>query len=58
MASFTHYWWQGVGFMFTVPIQNLSPNLGDGNFSGSGSAAEGAFTSSAKIHIVIKHMPK
>jgi hypothetical protein len=47
MASFTQYLWQ-----------NLSPNLGDGSFSCSGSAAEGAFTSSGRIHIAIKHTPK
>ncbi len=57
-VSLKQYWWQGAGaFMFTVPMQNLSPTLGDGNYSGSGSAADGDFTSSAQIHIVIKHTP-
>jgi hypothetical protein len=57
-VSLEQYWWQGAGaFMFTVPMQNLSPTLGDGNYSGAGSAADGNFTSSAQIHIVIKHTP-
>jgi hypothetical protein len=58
MVSLEQYWWTDAGaFMFTVPMQNLSSNLGDGTYSGSGSAADGKFTSSAQIHIVIKHTP-
>ena len=59
-VSFKPYWWEGAGgtFIFTIPMQNLSPALGDGSFSGSGSAADGNFTSSGKIHIAIKHTPK
>jgi len=57
-ASFEQYWWQGAGgFMFTVPMRNLNQTLGDQTFAGSGSAAEGAFTSNGQIHIVIKHTP-
>jgi hypothetical protein len=59
MVSFNQYWWKDAGaFMFTVPMQNLSPSLGEGSFSGSGSAAEGDFTGSGQIHIAIKHTPK
>jgi hypothetical protein len=58
-VSFEQYWWNGAGaFMFTIPMQNLSPTLGDGSFSGSGSAADGDFTSSGKIHFMLKHTPK
>jgi hypothetical protein len=58
MVSLEQYWWTGAGaFMFTVPMQNLNPNLGDGTYSGSGSAADGDFNGSAQIHIVIKHTP-
>jgi hypothetical protein len=57
-AGFQQYWWDAGFFMFTVPMQNLNPTLGDGSFSGSGSAADGAFTGSGKLHIVIKHTPK
>jgi len=56
-AGFQQYWWDAGFFMFTVPMRNLNPVLGDQNFSGSGSAAEGAFTGSGKLHIVIKHTP-
>jgi hypothetical protein len=59
MVSFNQYWWKDAGaFMFTVPMQNLSPTLGEGSFSGSGSAADGNFTGSGQIHIAIKHTPK
>ena len=54
-AGFAKYWWNAGFFMFSVPIQNLNKKMGDGTFSGSGTAAEGAFTSSGKIHIVLKH---
>ena len=58
MVSLEQYWWSTAGaFMFTVPMQNLSPTLGEGTYSGSGSAADGDFTSSAQIHIAIKHTP-
>jgi hypothetical protein len=58
MVSFKQYWWNNAGaFMFTVPMQNLSATLGQGSFSGSGSAADGDFTSSGQIHIIIKHTP-
>jgi hypothetical protein len=58
MASFTKYYWKVAGaFMFTIPMENLNQTLGDQSFSGSGSAAEGNFTSSGQIHIVIKHTP-
>jgi hypothetical protein len=56
-AGLKQYWWDAGFFMFTVPMRNLNPILGDQNFSGSGSAADGAFTGSGKIHIVIKHTP-
>ncbi len=56
-AGLQQYWWDAGFFMFTVPMRNLNPILGDQNFSGSGSAADGAFTGSGKIHIVIKHTP-
>jgi hypothetical protein len=57
-AGFEQYWWDAGFFMFTVPMENLKPTLGDQSFSGSGSAAGGSFTGSGKIHIVIKHAPK
>jgi hypothetical protein len=56
-AAFAQYWWNAGFFMFTVPIKNLDANMGDQTFTGSGSAAEGAFTGSGKIHIVLKHTP-
>ena len=56
-AALKQYWWEAGFFMFTVPMQNLNKTLGDQNFSGSGSAGEGAFTGSGNIHIVIKHTP-
>ncbi|MGZ6346269.1 MAG: hypothetical protein ACXWNC_01700, partial [Anaerolineales bacterium] len=56
-AGLKQYWWDAGFFMFTVPIRNLNPILGDQNFSGSGSAADGAFTGSGKLHFVIKHTP-
>ncbi len=56
-AGLQQYWWDAGFFMFTVPMRNLNPILGDQEFSGSGSAADGAFTGSGKIHIVIKHTP-
>ncbi len=56
-AGLKQYWWDAGFFMFTVPMRNLNPTLGDQDFSGSGSAADGAFTGSGKIHIVIKHTP-
>jgi len=57
LVSFEEYWWDGTGFMFTVPMQNRNQTLGDQSFSGSGSRVEGDYTSSAQIHIVIKHTP-
>jgi len=59
-VSFKPYWWEGAGgtFIFTIPMQNLNPALGEQSFSGSGSAADGDFTSSGKLHIAIKHTPK
>ncbi len=56
-AGFQQYWWDAGFFMFTVPMQNLNKTLGDQNFSGSGSAADGDFTGSGQIHIIIKHTP-
>ena len=56
-AGFQQYWWDAGFFMFTVPMQNLNQTLGDQNFSGSGSAADGDFTGSGQIHIIIKHTP-
>ena len=53
-AALKQYWWEGGFFMFTVPMRNLNPTLGDQTFTGSGSAGEGAFTGNGKIHIVIK----
>ncbi len=32
--------------------------MGEQTFTGSGPAAEGGFTGSGKIHIVIKHTPE
>ncbi|MGD0173132.1 MAG: hypothetical protein ABSC61_01665 [Anaerolineales bacterium] len=57
-GSFEKYWWKtALAYIFTVPMQNLNQTLGDKSFSGSGSGAAIDFTSSAQIHIVIKHMP-
>jgi hypothetical protein len=53
-AALKQYWWGAGFFMFTVPMRNLNPTLGDQTFTGSGSAGEGAFTGNGKIHIVIK----
>jgi hypothetical protein len=57
-AGLAKYWWEAGFFMFSVDITNLNKKLGDQTFSGSGSAADGAFTGSGKIHIVINHTPK
>ncbi len=58
MASFTQYYWEVAGaFMFTIPIKNLNANMGEQTFNGSGSLAEGMFTGSGMIHIVLKHTP-
>jgi hypothetical protein len=59
VASFKNYQWNVVGsFIFTVPMVNKAVNFGTSTFSGSGSAAEGAFTSSGTIGIWIVHTPK
>jgi hypothetical protein len=59
MVSFEKFWWQGAGaFMFTIPMENLNVKMGEQSFSGSGSAADGDFTSSGQIHIAIKHTPE
>jgi hypothetical protein len=59
VVSFKQYYWEiATAFMFTIPITNLNANMGEQTFSGSGSAAEGDFTGSGKIHIVLKHTPK
>jgi hypothetical protein len=59
VVSFKQYYWEiATAFMFTIPITNMDANMGEQTFSGSGSAAEGDFTGSGKIHIVIKHTPK
>ena len=44
------------GFLFSVPMQNLNPSLGDHTFSGSSSTD--ALSSAAQIHLVIKHTPQ
>jgi hypothetical protein len=36
----------------------LDANMGEKPFSSSGSGADGQFTGSGKIHIVLKHTPK
>lgn len=57
--SLKDYWWLGAGgFIFTIPMTNLNPALGNQTFSGSGTAAEGNFKSSAEIGIWIVHTPK
>ncbi|MGD0805995.1 MAG: hypothetical protein ABSA10_00705 [Anaerolineales bacterium] len=59
MVSFEQYYWEvATAFIFTIPITNLDANMGEQTFSGSGSGAEGQFTGSGKIHIVLKHTPK
>jgi hypothetical protein len=59
MVSFKQYYWEvATAFIFTIPITNLDANMGEQTFSGSGSGAEGQFTGSGKIHIVLKHTPK
>jgi hypothetical protein len=57
-VGFEQYMWGLAGYMFTIPMQNLSPTLGDKSFSGSGSKGGGEETGSAQIHIVIKHTPQ
>jgi hypothetical protein len=58
MASFKQYYWEVAGaFMFTIPIKNLNANMGEQTFNGSGPLAEGLFTGSGMIHIVLKHTP-
>jgi hypothetical protein len=57
-VSLKDYWWNGaVAFMFTIPMENYNPTLGDATFSGSGQV-DNLFTSSSSIHITIKHTPK
>ncbi|HEY5118010.1 MAG TPA: hypothetical protein VII90_01010, partial [Anaerolineales bacterium] len=58
VVSFKQYYWENAtAFIFTIPITNLDANMGEQTFSGSGSGAEGGFTGSGKIHIVLKHTP-
>jgi hypothetical protein len=58
VVSFKQYYWEiATAFIFTIPITNLDANMGEQTFSGSGSGAEGQFTGSGKIHIVLKHTP-
>ena len=58
-GSFEQYWWKtAFAYIFTIPMQNLNSTLGDQSFSGSGSGTAVDFTSSAQIHIVLKHTPK
>jgi hypothetical protein len=57
-VGWEQYWWAGaMAFMFTVPMQNLNPQLGAGTYSGSGSNDVGPFTGSAQVHVAIKHTP-
>jgi hypothetical protein len=57
-ASFKQYYWEGAAaFMFTIPIKNLDANMGEQTFTGSGSAADGGYSGSGKLHIVLKHTP-
>jgi hypothetical protein len=58
VVSFKQYYWEiATAFMFTIPITNLNANMGEQTFSGSGSGADGQFTGSGKIHIVLRHTP-
>ena len=43
------------GFLFSVPMQNLNPTLGDHTFSGTSSTD--TLSTAAQIHLVIKHTP-
>jgi hypothetical protein len=59
--SLEKYWWKGAGtgaFIFSVPIKNLDPNMGEFTAKGSGSKDGGNFTSQGMIHIVLRHTPQ
>jgi hypothetical protein len=59
MVSFKPYYWQvATAFIFTIPITNLSAEMGTQTFSGSGSGADGQFIGNGTITIKLKHTPQ
>jgi len=55
----SHYWADATGFMFTVPMTNLSPTFGDQTFTGSGTRSTGnPTTASASVEVKIIHTPQ
>lgn len=58
-AAFAEFWWPKVGgFIFSVPMTNLNPTLGERSISRSGTGADGGYTCTGVIRIVIKHTPQ
>jgi hypothetical protein len=53
-SSFPDYYLGG--FLFSVPMQNLNPTLGDHTFSGTSSTD--TLSTAAQIHLVITHTPQ
>jgi hypothetical protein len=57
--SFEKYWWKNAGaFIFSIPIKNLDPNMGELTVNGSGSKEGGKYTCQGMIHMVLSHTPQ